>query len=688
VSLRQEKSAGAPGVGAALDRVWFRDQVEGYRQAEPHYEALADCLNTVLKAASAQLGLHCMIQARAKTIVSFAEKILRPGKTYGDPLHELTDLCGARVIAHTLGAVAAVCRFVEDRFEISWTESDDKLDSLATSEFGYLSRHYIVSLKPGTFPESVAPAALVEKNLKAEIQVRTLLQHGWADIHHELGYKNRFALPRRWQRRFARLAAVLEEADREFEAISLGLKEYASSYGAYLSPERLREEIDKLTIVLESSPKTEPAMAHQLARMAMSLEDWDRAITALTPFAAGSHPALLRDLGVSLCKRHRRQPEGADFARGQELLKRATTIDPNDVDAWASLGGTWRARENACQEPAQRTLYREQASSSYQRAFDIDPTDPYPLGNTIEYQIAEHPDVDVVRFFRPSIEAATARCRSQVEVRINLPWAYFDLGKFQLMLGEPYEALKQYAKGASGSTAPFFLDSALSSFATLELAQHKLQGLDWCSGLLQHARTWKFDQPLSASPRPTPDSAPLDAPVVILTGSCRGPIDESVRATILASFRGFQGTIISGGTEAGVCGLAGAIQNQNRTAVHTIGYLPAGLPDDARIDARYTEHRRTPGHAFSPLEPLQYWADLKSSGVPKSDVRLLCLGGGPISAAECQIALALGVPVGFIELGGGTEVEQCLRESPWASHPGLRRLRAVASEIRDFLSLG
>ena len=191
---------------------------------------MARGLTAVLEQATADLGLHCIIQAQAKTISSFAEKILRPGKQYADPHHELTDLCGARVIAHTLSGVAAVCRFVEDHFVVSWPDSGDKLESLAASEFGYLSRHYIVAFKPDVFPEEVVLAGLIEKGLKAEVQVRTILQHAWADIHHELGYKNRFALPRRWQRGFARLAAVLEEADREFETISLGLKEYASSY--------------------------------------------------------------------------------------------------------------------------------------------------------------------------------------------------------------------------------------------------------------------------------------------------------------------------------------------------------------------------------------------------------------------------------------------------------------------------
>lgn len=149
----------------------------------------------------------------------------------------------------------------------------------------------------------------------------------------------------------------------------------------------------------------------------------------------------------------------------------------------------------------------------------------------------------------------------------------------------------------------------------------------------------------------------------------------------------YEGTILSGGTEPGVCGLVGDIQAQNGSSVRTVGYTPAALPENVQLDTRYTEHRRTPGHSFSPLELLQYWADLLASGVPRSEIRLLCLGGGPISAAECQMALAFGVHVGLVEHGEGTEVDRCLAEPPWTGHHGLKRLPADAAKIRAFLGL-
>ena len=212
---------------------------------------------------------------------------------------------------------------------------------------------------------------------------------------------------------------------------------------------------------------------------------------------------------------------------------------------------------------------------------------------------------------------------------MNLPWAFFDLGKFQLMLGQPYEGLAQYCKGVENSTAPFFLDAALASFVTLGLAHRELPGLERCRGLLRLARAWRFGQPDPAGPTPTQERSPLSAPAAIVTGSCRGETHAEVRAVILEAFSGYRGTLISGGTESGICGLVGEIQARSGDTLRTVGYVPALQPDDVPLDTRYSEQRRTSGHGFSPLEPLQYWADLLASGVPRSRIRVLAWAAAP-----------------------------------------------------------
>ena len=55
--------------------------------------------------------------------------------------------------------------------------------------------------------------------LKAEIQVRTILQHAWAEIEHDIQYKSVEVIPTPIRRRFMALAGLLEIADREFQTI-------------------------------------------------------------------------------------------------------------------------------------------------------------------------------------------------------------------------------------------------------------------------------------------------------------------------------------------------------------------------------------------------------------------------------------------------------------------------------------
>ena len=667
------------GPQRGFDPEWYRGQIQAYGRDQTTYEAMAASLARVLEDAARTLGLVCVVQVRAKSIASFGEKILRPGKEYHDPLRELTDLCGARVITQTLSGVAAFGQFVENHFDVDWRESGDKLESLAASEFGYLSRHYIVSFKEGEFP-GLVPAHLARPDLKAEVQVRTILQHAWADINHGLSYKNRFQLPRRWRREFARLAAVLEEADRDFEQIKLGLGEYETSYDAYYTEAQLREEMEKLAIVLREA--RQPAIAHRLARMAIHLGRWDKAVQELEPFAESGPAALVRDLGISLCKLHGKEPEGPGFARGQALLRRAVELDPTDLDAHASLGGTWRRREGRATDPALKARYREAARDCYRRAFEVDTGHPYPLGNYIEYEIAAHPKVDVVRYFRPSLEEASRRCGIQAEVGVNLPWAYFDLGKFQLMLRDPYAALGHYARGVAASTAPFYLDSALGSFPILEVAE--LEGLDWARGFLRLAETIRFDQPGVDLPGATPGAAPLVDPVAIVAGYCDRPASDEHRRLLIDAFRGFPGTILSGGTEAGISAAVGELRPTGTEAIRTVGYLPARIPPEVKPDDCYAERRVTSGTAFSPLEPLRYWADLHASGITPDRVRLLALGGGRLAAIECQMALAFGAPVGLVG-ADGTEVARALAEPPWVGHERLQVLPPDVEAVRRFL---
>lgn len=96
-------------------------------------------------------------------------------------------------------------------------EKSDKSYVLRQEErLGYQSVHYLVMLKQN---RTTLPEYRKFENLVAEIQVRTILQHAWAEIEHDIQYKSVKTIPSSIRRRFMSLAGLFEIADREFQAI-------------------------------------------------------------------------------------------------------------------------------------------------------------------------------------------------------------------------------------------------------------------------------------------------------------------------------------------------------------------------------------------------------------------------------------------------------------------------------------
>ena len=188
--------------------------VDSYANKRPVYDKfsahLADLLRDLIRTAG--IEVHA-IEKRAKSVESFREKINRPGKLYVNALQDVSDLAGIRVILYYEEDVRKVCRLLEREFIIERSQSVDKAKLLAEDQFGYLSVHYVVKLAKSL---QGLPGWSTYKELKAELQVRTVLQHAWAAFSHKLQYKKENQIPKQDRRRLVRLAGLLELADDEF----------------------------------------------------------------------------------------------------------------------------------------------------------------------------------------------------------------------------------------------------------------------------------------------------------------------------------------------------------------------------------------------------------------------------------------------------------------------------------------
>ena len=175
-----------------------------------------------LTSAISDAGIHTMqIAHRVKTADSVIGKLQRKPEKYSSAT-SMTDLVGFRIICYFTEQIDKISAIIEELFDVDKDNCIDKSKTLSPNAFGYLSVHYICSLKKSDdYPESLC-------KFKFEIQIRTVLQHTWAEIEHDLGYKNEFGVPIHVRREFSRMASLLEVADEGFGRIKKELDDYSA----------------------------------------------------------------------------------------------------------------------------------------------------------------------------------------------------------------------------------------------------------------------------------------------------------------------------------------------------------------------------------------------------------------------------------------------------------------------------
>lgn len=192
----------------------YYDNIDNYHRVDTIVETL---LTEQLKRAN----IHTMqISHRIKTVESTSEKITRKPEKYTTAT-DLTDIVGFRIICYFTEQIDMIGKIIEQLFDVDKDNYVDKSTKLSPNAFGYLSVHYICSLKPSEYYSDELCG------YKFEIQIRTVLQHTWAEIEHDLGYKNEFGVPHHIRREFSQMASLLEVADAGFMRIKHELDIYS-----------------------------------------------------------------------------------------------------------------------------------------------------------------------------------------------------------------------------------------------------------------------------------------------------------------------------------------------------------------------------------------------------------------------------------------------------------------------------
>jgi putative GTP pyrophosphokinase len=94
-------------------------------------------------------------------------------------------------------------------------------------------------------------------DIRAEIQVRTALQHAWSAVHHKLEYKSSTEAPPELRRRLFRLSALFELADEQFSELRDARARIETEYAADVRNGQLHLPLDEasLTAYLDDSGK-------------------------------------------------------------------------------------------------------------------------------------------------------------------------------------------------------------------------------------------------------------------------------------------------------------------------------------------------------------------------------------------------------------------------------------------------
>ena len=201
--------------------------LEEYRQAKPACDDAAVKVKATLEKVFKKSGLIvAAIESRVKTEESLAGKLELKGSKYAS-LADITDIVGVRVITFYIDDVDRVASAVERLFKVDWENSVDKRKIHEIDSFGYMSLHYICSMDG--FP------------YRFEIQMRTVLQHAWANMNHDTGYKSGVEIPLEYRRSLSRLSGLLELADEQFSEIRADLADYRRRIQALVASGNLSE---------------------------------------------------------------------------------------------------------------------------------------------------------------------------------------------------------------------------------------------------------------------------------------------------------------------------------------------------------------------------------------------------------------------------------------------------------------
>lgn len=203
-----------------------RKILDEYRNRRSQYENFCVAVHRVLDTFLRERGYKYQIEFRTKTLEKLKEKLVRKdaqGRRYAS-LEEIEDLAGLRIVFYSEREKG---RFLD---EIRNAISESIRIEEKTKRSGYNATHLIISFGPTRLTLSEYKQF---EGLKSEVQATSILHHAWAEIEHDVIYKDIYGLKARDPEKFKimeqKLTGILENhikrASLEFEEIMCDIED-------------------------------------------------------------------------------------------------------------------------------------------------------------------------------------------------------------------------------------------------------------------------------------------------------------------------------------------------------------------------------------------------------------------------------------------------------------------------------
>jgi ppGpp synthetase/RelA/SpoT-type nucleotidyltranferase len=241
--------------------LWTRNLERERSLVLPRYESFARQLLSLIEALCAAENIVIQTRTwRIKSVDSISRK-LREDKSL-DKFRDVRDLCGIRVVVSSLTDIARIRKVLCRELDVV---AEKWLGQGKADVFGYHSLHLQLRVDKRRGKETEWSDT---RKCEAELQIRTVLQDGWAIVSREYDYNTAKVAPDKVRRRLFRAASLIESSDEMLDQYCTEVKRARKTYKRLATTNKwisLPLDVDSLNITW--SRYDWEAVAHRSRRL-------------------------------------------------------------------------------------------------------------------------------------------------------------------------------------------------------------------------------------------------------------------------------------------------------------------------------------------------------------------------------------------------------------------------------------